>query len=161
MALPDDFVLPVGHVVHTGVPTTMRRHVSQAATGRQEAFDLAYRLGGRDARPTAPVLIWGPDNRTPIMIIGDGVTEAAELEDIALEAIDNQAESVKNNGRGMDYDQFREDHGMMRRDEVPAAIKNAIADRIAKHKANPVSDPFRQPQKPRGVHQGVDVPKGK
>ena len=154
-----DLLLPIGYVQHRGVPQTMRSTSNRAVGNHQEAGDLAYMLGGRSAMPKAPVLVWGPDNRTVIMLVGDGVTEAAELQDMALEAIERQEEQIARNGRGMDYDAMREKHGYVSRENAGNAISDAIAERIAHHKANPVTDPFRQPRRALGnMFNGVSLP---
>ena len=157
--MPENLWLPLGTPRHHGVPETMRGGVSGAVEGSKEANELARRLGGNGARPKAPILIWGADNRTPILLCGDGETEASELQDIALEALERQQESVNETGRGMDYDAFRERNGLMERAKVDEAVREAIRDRIKRHKRNSRTDPFRQPQKPLGMFQGVELPK--
>jgi hypothetical protein len=91
-------------------------------------------------------MLIGPDGSTPILLIGDGVTEVAELQDMAMEAIGNQEERVQEYGRGLDFEALREKHGYVKRENAGMAIKDAIAARIAHHKQNPVTDPFRQPR---------------
>lgn len=158
--MAENLWLPIGRVQsHHGVPETMRGSVSGAVEGSREANDLARRLGGGHVRPKAPILIWGADNRTPILLMGDGETEASELQDLALEALERQQESVNATGRGADYDAFRERQGLMEKAKVDEAVREAIRDRIKKHKRNSRTDPFRQPQKPLGSFQGVDMPK--
>ena len=160
--LPRDFAGPRGHIDHAGSPRSMRGTAPVAATGAQEAANLVEMFGkGRSFRPQAPVLLWGADNRTPILIMTEGDVEVSELQDLAEEAIGMQAERVAATGRGLDYDALREKHGNVRRDKVPQAISDAIQERIAHHKQNPVTDPFRQPARPLGnVFAGVDVPNG-
>lgn len=151
MALPDDFVVPIGHTLDWKGPTVPRLltpHVAAGARGRREAAGLSEMFGSRSYKPTAPILLIGPDGRTPILLIGDGVTEVSELEDLAQAAIDQQEDQIAAGGRGMDFDKLREKHGQVRTDQVDNGIRDAIAARIAHHQQNPVTDPFRQPLRP-------------
>lgn len=156
MGLPNDFIVPIGRTLDWQGPTmpaTMQHHVSQAARGMKEAAGLVELFDkGRHYKPQAPILLVGPDGRQPILLIGDGVTEVAELQDMAQAAIADQEEAMSSNssGRGMDYDSLREKHGKVRREDVDTQIRYAISERIRHHKENPVSDPFRQPQRTLG-----------
>lgn len=149
MSLPDDFVVPVAYDLGwqgPNVPRALDRSVATGIRGQREADGLAEMFGGRrDYKPTAPILLIGPDGRVPILLIADGDVEVAELQDLAQEAINQQEEEMASGGRGMDFDKLRERHGQLRRDQVDMGIRDAIAERIAHHKANPVTDPFRVP----------------
>lgn len=112
----------------------------------KEAGSIVQMFGGDPHfKPVHPILLIGPDGRTPILLIGDGVTEAAELQDMAMAYIDKQEKEIASHGRGMDFDLLRQKSGAVRRDKVGQAISDAIAARIAHHQANPRTDPFRQP----------------
>jgi len=149
-----DLMLPIGYVDDKNAIRKMGNAVSTGARGMKEASNIVDLLGGDPRfKPTAPILLIGPDGRTPILIIGDGVTEAAELQDMAMEAIGKQEDEIAAHGRGMDYDRLREKHGAVRRDEAGMAISDAIAARIAHHQQNPVTDPFRQPRRPQLAQQ--------
>lgn len=149
-----DLMLPIGYVDDKNVIAKMGKAVSTGARGMKEANSIVEMLGGDPRfKPTAPILLIGPDGRTPILIIGDGMTEAAELQDMAMAAIGKQEDEIAAHGRGMDYDKLREKHGAIRRDKVGMAISDAIAARIAHHKQNPVTDPFRQPLRPQLARQ--------
>jgi len=149
-----ELMLPIGYRDDKNVIRKMGRAVSAGARGMKEANGIVEMLGGDPHfKPTAPILLIGPDGRTPILIIGDGVTEAAELQDMAMAAIGKQEDEIAAHGRGMDYDKLREKHGAVRRDEAGQAISDAIAARIAHHQQNPVTDPFRQPLRPQLAQQ--------
>lgn len=145
----DDLMLPIGYVP----PRSMQRELAPSgasvgaqADGMKAAGSLIDALGrGPRFKPMEPILLIGPDGSTPILLITEGDVEAAELQDMAMEAIGNQEERVKEHGRGLDFDKLREKHGFVRREDAPMAIKDALAARIAHHKQNPVTDPFRQP----------------
>lgn len=147
-------MLPIGYIDRSDrMPGQMANVTSTGARGMKEAGNIVDMLGGNPAfKPKAPILLVGPDGRTPILLIGDGVTEAAELQDMAQEAIGAQEDAIASHGRGMDYDKLREKHGAVRRDEAGRAISDAIQARIDHHKQNPVSDPFRQPRRPQLGH---------
>ena len=117
------------------VPFSMRPDVSGLVRGMAQAREIAQAMG-RAHKPTKPLMVYGPDDRTPILIMGEGVTEAAEMEDLALEAIGRQEERVKAHGRGFDFDSAREKVGAMRREDIPAAMADAFARRAAYLRAN-------------------------
>lgn len=51
--------------------------------------DMPYQLGGRGAKPTAPIVIRMIDGSTSILP-GFGVTEAAELQDMAYQQLEKR-----------------------------------------------------------------------
>ncbi len=137
-----DLMVPVGYVA----PRTIAPLLS-AAANEETASSIVDMFGGdRHYKPTAPIMLVGPDGRTPIILITEGEVEAAELQDMALEAIGNQEERISSFGRGLNFDELRERDGYVRREDAGNAIKDAIAARIAHHLQNPVTDPFRQPR---------------
>jgi len=109
--------------------------------GMKQVTEFAHAVG-RSAKPKKPLMVYGPDNYMPICVIGDGVTEAAEMQDLALEAIGRQEESVKRNGRGMDFDGARERAGMVRREDFGEAMRIAFEERVKYLKANHRTDPL-------------------
>jgi hypothetical protein len=120
------------------VPFSMRGEVSGTLRGMQQAIDFAHAVG-RDKKPTKPLMLYGPDEYMPILVIGDGVTEAAEMSDLAQEAIGRQQEAFKKYGRGMDFDDARERRGAIRREDFGPALAEAFARRAAYLKANQVT----------------------
>ena len=139
-----DIIVPIARVVDVvtvneqQVPFDMKGRVSGIAKGMRQAEDFAHAIG-RDAKPSRPLMVYGPDNGIPIMVIGDGVTEAAEMQDLAMEAIGRQEEQVRKNGRGFNFDEARERAGMVRKEDFDAAFRDALARRIAFLKANSVT----------------------
>ena len=73
--------------------------------------ELSAAFGGRASRPEGMVTMPSADGRTPIMIAGMGGVEAAELEDIALEALEKDAAQVKKTGGAIDFAAERERRG--------------------------------------------------
>lgn len=141
-----DLIVPVAHVVDVvvvneeQVPWDLTGQVSGVLRGMKQAQDFAHAIG-RDRKPTRPLMLYGPDNAMPILVIGDGVTEAAELEDLAIEAIGKQDESVKKYGRGMDFDEARQRAGMARREDFGVLMAEAFERRVKYLKAHQVTDP--------------------
>ena len=108
--------------------------LSATVRSASDASELARQLGGRDVKPRRPVLVHVGGTRK--LIVGDGDATAAELADLAMKAVESGEP---------DFDKLRERGGQMRREEVGPAMRNAMLDRIARHRANPVTDPERQP----------------
>jgi hypothetical protein len=122
-------------------------------TTADEASQVDKILGGPDARPRGMLIIQVPNYRDEqdrpviIAIVCDDAAPA-EIRDNVVEAW-GKAEKRRDSGLGLvDFDEKRERFGLVPRSEFDANIKNALADRIAKHKANPISDPARQPLLP-------------
>jgi len=89
------------------------------------------------------VMVPGAD--APILIAGMGHATVAELQDCAVVTWEQHTDRIAKTGNVLDFDSLRERHGLMRRENVDAATRQALVERIARHKANPISDPFRQP----------------
>lgn len=117
-------------------PAQMRGQLSAVVRSREDAANLAYFLGGRGIRPDRPVMV--ETKRGRVIVEGLGQATAAELEDLAVSALERPA--------GPDFDHLREKNGLMRREEVDAAVRNALLDKVAKHKANHRTDPGVKPK---------------
>lgn len=157
---PDNFLLPDYFVAERarrmGVPiyqllSPEYANSVHAVNDAKEAHDLAYRLGGRAVMPMREIVLIGPDGRTPIVIPGLGVTEAAELEDLALEIYERKEQRLREGKPLVDFDALREEAGLPSRQEFDPLFRQALRDRIAKHRASPRTDPARVPIKPRGL----------
>lgn len=164
-----ELLIPVGRVL----PLASAGGPFQRIAGRRgtvvrnaaEAREIGHLFGGRAARPAGPVVVVGADGRTPILIVTDGQVEASEMEDIAIAAAEKSAERVKATGSAMPFREYRERHGLPQREEVPALFAQALHDRMAKHRANPRTDPPRQPKFPTkptvtvpGMPKAADAP---
>lgn len=151
--MPDarDLLVPCGRVLHlpgmgmATIPLSMRDKLSGVARSDREAAEIGHWFG-RDTKPDKPMMLVGPDGRVPIVIMAEGETEAAELQDLAQEALAKQQEKVAATGRGFDFEEAREKAGMPRAEDFGRIASDAVQERIARHKANPITDPARIPQ---------------
>ncbi|MGD9889884.1 MAG: hypothetical protein AB7U18_01145 [Dehalococcoidia bacterium] len=142
-----EIYLPVGYQY----PTPQTRASSAILGDEAHIGNLTAALGGRTAKPRKPVVIWAPDGRSQIILIGAGEAEAAELEDMAYRAFDEARETMKKTGgSAFDADEARERRGLPRREEAGAAMAEAFwADKQA-HRASPRTNP--EPRLPSQVH---------
>lgn len=90
--------------------------------------------------PDMPVLLRHPAGDK--LISGLGFSTAAELRDCCIEVWGtyDSADGAKR----FDTDAMRERFGMARKEDVPAMVAEAFAERIRRHKANSITDPVRQ-----------------
>ena len=127
-------------------PTHQSRHASGILSDESHIGDLTAALGGRTAKPRRSIVIWAPDGRQQIILQGAGVTEAAELEDMAFRAFDEAREQMaKNGGRAFDADSERERLGLPRREEVGPAMAEAFWADMKEHRASPRTNPAPGP----------------
>jgi len=146
----------IAPIDYTSVPASFKGKVSAVCRTAAECEGLVQWFGSPDFCPNLPVMVMVPGAQ-PTLIAGLGCAPAAELRDNAVNVWYEQTEKLAKTGRLVDFDELRERHGLMRRADVDAAIREALHRRIARHKANPVTDPFRQPVYPnptkRTVHE--------
>lgn len=126
-----------------GVVRTIPR-VSAVCRSLGECSDLVRWFGDADFCPYLPVLVKAPAGWTAIT--GWACASAAELQDCAIALWHRQMDKLTKMGALLAFDELRERHGLMRREDADAAVREALHERIRKHKANPVTDPFRVPQ---------------
>lgn len=132
----------------TGVPDSYRGKCSAVCRTMLECEELVRWFGSPDFAPYMPVMVMVPGADAPTLIAGMGFATAAELRDCAVAAWSSQTEKIAKTGHVLDFDSLRERAGLMRREEVDAATREAMVHRIARHMANPISDPARQPVYP-------------
>jgi len=142
-----DLLIPIGRRIPVvlnehGVPLALRGQVSGAVRGDADARDIAYAFG-RDAKPVQPILVYGPDDRVLTVVMGNGLTEAAELQDMALEVMERNRERQRSQGGTVNFDELREEAGLVPREQYDAAFRDALRRRVARHRANPITDPAR------------------
>ena len=124
------------------VPWMLRGWVAGAfGHGAIDVTEIGHIYGGRAAKPAKPILVYGPNSRVLTVVVGGGEAEAAELEELAEAAIEKQ---VKRN-RDDHLAQIREDHGLPRREQVPALISQALRD----HGRDKIRNPSKYPVKPK------------
>src|SRR3990167_2751794 len=129
------------------VPSQYVGKCSAVCRTAAECDGLAQWFGSPDFAPYLPVMVLVPGADAPTLIAGMGYATAAELRDCAVVTWYQQIEKLAK-GDVLDFDALRERRGLMRREDVDAAAREALLRRIAQHKANPVSDPARQPMYP-------------
>ena len=150
----------------TGVPKGLVGHCSAVVRTLAEAEDLIKWFGDENFCPYLPVLLLVPGAQTAPAINGLGLAPAAEIRDIAVAYFEQTLEDVQKGRSFVNFDEARERHGLMRREDVDAAVRQAMRDRVAKHKASPITDPMRQPDYPKPnnrvtfpLHPGVPYSK--
>lgn len=149
------------HIEHVGVPRTMADVTQHAVDSMQMAADLVAMFErDRAFKPDANILIWAYDNATPVVLMQDDGMEVAEMADMIMEIIDHQREQHEAHGRGLDYDTLRERNGYVSRDRASNVMMDKIQERVARHLANPVTDPFREPRRDQLGHlfRGITLP---
>lgn len=124
------------------VPVARVLHVAPAGTTRRDIDNLAHHLGGRAAKPTAPVMIRSADG-TPALIAGAGVTEAAELQDLAYALQEKQQARIRA-GRTL-AQEHRDALGLRAASDLDTAFREAVAERVKHHQTHAVTDPARTP----------------
>ena len=121
--------------------------VSAVVKSSEDAAELIKFFGGADVCPSKGILLLIPD--TPAVYVWtDGLVPASEFQDLAVTTWVRTTERLSENGGELfDFDSLREQHGMMRRTDRPAAFSEALMARVKQHQANPVSDPGRDPMR--------------
>lgn len=131
-----------------GVPPRYHGQCSAVCRTAEECGELVRWFGSPDFCPHLPVMVMVPGTDAPTLIAGMGYATAAELQDCAVVTWHEQTRKLAKTGKIFDFDTLREKHGLMRREEVDDAARDAMLRRVAQHKANPISDPARQPVYP-------------
>lgn len=131
----------------TGVPASYVGKCSAVCRTAQDCEDLVRYFGSPDFCPYLPVLLMVPGAPSPTAIAGLGYATAAELRDDAVVTWHRQSAKFAKGEPIFDFDTLREKHGLMPRDQVDNATRDAMRRRVQEHKANPVSDPPRKPKR--------------
>lgn len=135
----------IAPIDYTGVPEKFVGKLSAVCRTALECEELVHWFGDADFCPFLPIMVFVPGAPAPTLIPGFGYAPAAELRDCAVYAWHKQGERIRKTGSLVDFDALREKHGMMRREDVDPATREALRRRAAQHKANPISDPERVP----------------
>ncbi len=143
-----------------GVPASYIGKCSAVCRTVEECGELVRWFGASDFCPTQPVMVLVPGADAPTLIAGMGYATAAELQDCAVVTWHEQTRKLATTGKLVDFDALRERRGLMRREEVDLATREALLRRVAQHKANPISDPARQPVYPNPTGKKVYGAKG-
>ena len=145
----------VGKIDWKGVPESFRGKLSAVCRTAGDCDELARWFGSPDFCPLLPVMVIVPGAPAPTLIPGFGYATAAELRDCAVAAWYQQTEKLTSTGQLLDFDELRERRGLMRREDVDPAVREAMLRRIEQHKRNPISDPPRQPVRPNPIGRVV------
>ena len=132
-----------------GVPASFVGKCSAVCRTEKECAELVWWFGSPNFCPDLPVMVMVPGADTPTLIAGMGYATAAELRDCAVVTWYQQTKKLAHGGKLLDYDALRERRGLIRREDVDAAAREAMARRVAQHKASPITDPARQPAYPK------------
>ena len=145
-----ELLLPVAHrliINGAAIPPAMRGKLTGVLRNKNDIKELAYAVGGRGVKPKKPIMVLGPDEHTVLLIVGDGVAEASELEDLAHAQLEKAERNVKKHGRAFDFAAARDRAGVPQASEFDQLYRDALRRRVAQHKANPISDPARVPER--------------
>ncbi len=146
-----ELILPVARrlvVNANAIPHAMRGRLTGVLRNKSDIAEMAYAVGGRGVKPKKPLMILGPDERSVLLVVGDGVAEASELEDLAYHQLEKAEKNVKKHGRAFDFEKARERRGLPQAGEFDQLYRDALRRRAEDHKRNPISDPARVPQRP-------------
>ena len=127
----------------------IKEMLSAVCRSLQDCQDIPYWLRQReDLLPEKPILLLIPGVFPPPVVAGLGFSTAEELRDAALEVWSVKTGKIERFGDVFDWDDIRDREGRMRKEDVAEAVAYAFSDRIAKHKASPITDPWKQFQYP-------------
>lgn len=147
MAIPMQGMKRIPPIQWNGVPEQFKGKVSAVCWTLRDCEELVKWFGDATFAPFLPVLVNAPGGWA--VIAGLGYADAAELQDCAIVLWNERVEKLKKQqGRIFDFDTLREKAGLARKEHAAQAISEAIMARVAKHKANPRTDPFRQMKYP-------------
>jgi len=149
-----ELLLPMARKVEVprrGVPLALQGKV-HAVDGMDAAREIG-RTFGRSTKLQKPILLWGPDEKSVIVIAGMGQATAAEMEDAAIMQLAKAQEKHDKGQRGFDFEQAREDAGLPSASQFDPLFRQALQDKIAYHKRNQRTDPGREKHEKR-VYQG-------
>lgn len=116
--------------------------VSAVCRSKEAVGELVRWFGHEDFCPFQPVLLcipggWG-------QLDGQGLATASELRDEGIARWELQEAKLARTGHTFDFDEARERAGLLRHEDVKAAMQEAAMDNIRRHRASPVTDPAPQ-----------------
>jgi len=122
----EGLLIPIAQVMPLYISRLGQQTDTLLIENKKFVQDLARFFDGqRAAKPEGMVTIPAADGSTPIMIAGMGQCEAAEMEDIALEAIEKAEAQTKKTGAAIDFAAERERRG--------AASAESFSDRVKEY----------------------------
>jgi hypothetical protein len=112
----------------------------------QDCEDLIHVFG--KAAPLLPVLLLVPGlyagpQKQVILVAGEGYASAEEMKDLCVTTWGRAEMRVAERGPEFTtFDELRERHGLMPRNKVDAAVREALWERAKAHKTNFRTDPL-------------------
>ena len=131
-----ELLIPVARriIMNPGsIPLSLAGQLSGVVKGTSQAKEVGYAFG-RGKKPKQPLMLVGPDERTVILIVGDGQAEAAELEDLAVMKLEQANEKARKGQRGFDFEAARERHGLPSAKEFDPLFRQALQDSVNRQK---------------------------
>ena len=131
-----ELLIPIGRriIMNPGsIPLSLQGQLSGVVKGSGQAKEVGYAFG-RNKRPKQPLMLLGPDERTVILIVGDGQAEAAELEDLAVMKMEQAEEKARKGQRGFDFEAARERRGVPSAKEFDPLFRQALQDSVKRQK---------------------------
>ena len=124
------------------VPWALRSYVAGAfGNGAIPLSDIGHIYGGRNAKPTRPIMVFCPNSKVISFIVGGGTAEAAELEELAYAVTEKQARRPMTDRTA----EWQERAGRPPREQMPALISEALRTHGRDQIKNPSKYPKRKP----------------
>jgi len=142
------------HISRLGQVSTM------LVENKKMVQDMAALFGGRAARPQGFMTIPSADGTTPIMVAGLGQCEAAELEDIALEAIEKDAARVAKGLPAVDFEAEREQRGVPPKETFATRYREYLQERADYGRRNirtALTTPYTRHVREHGMGKGQSM----
>ena len=131
-----ELLIPVARrlIINPGsIPMSLAGQLSGVVKGSKQAKEVGYAMG-RANKPRQPLMLVGPDERTVILVVGNGEAEAAELEDLAVMKLEQAEEKARKGQRGFDFEAAREKHGLPSAKEFDGLFRQALQDSVKRQK---------------------------
>lgn len=117
----------------SSIPLSLQGQLSGVVKGMSQAKEVGYAFG-RSKKPRQPLMLIGPDERTVILIVGDGQAEAAELEDLAVMKMEQAEEKARKGQRGFDFEAARDRRGLPSAKEFDGLFRQALQDSVKRQR---------------------------
>lgn len=123
----------------TGVKMSWWGKVSYVARSLDDCAEIVKFFRDPEFRPLKPILLLIPSTEG-FLIVGNGVTSAAELQDLCVVTWGRYLERVqRNGGRIFDFDELREKNGIQSFEDADAQMRQQLWDYHIEKTRNPVT----------------------